>query len=107
MRELKSSGAPQIDVKKAVVELLTRKKALEEKELSLQPQVATFDRFKMEDLLKRRFFYDQSFAIYGGIAGKLSYIIYIYYRHRCYKLFWLKISNIKKGNYKELYEFVG
>lgn len=70
MRELKSSGAPQIDVKKAVVELLARKKALEEKELSLQPQVATFDRSKMEDLLKRRFFYDQSFAIYGGIAGK-------------------------------------
>jgi hypothetical protein len=29
------------------------------------------DRFKLEDLLKRRFFYDQSFAIYGGIAGKL------------------------------------
>lgn len=25
-----------------------------------------FDRGKMEDLLKQRFFYDQSFAIYGG-----------------------------------------
>ncbi|XP_026462980.1 glycine--tRNA ligase-like [Ctenocephalides felis] len=73
VRELKSSGAPQIDVKKAVVELLARKKALEEKELSLQPQVATFDRSKMEDLLKRRFFYDQSFAIYGGIAGQYDF----------------------------------
>lgn len=26
----------------------------------------TFDRVKLEDTLKRRFFYDQSFAIYGG-----------------------------------------
>ena len=25
-----------------------------------------FDRLKMEDTLKRRFFYDQSFALYGG-----------------------------------------
>ncbi|KAI1732366.1 anticodon binding domain-containing protein [Ditylenchus destructor] len=32
-----------------------------------------FDRFKLEDLLKRRFFYDQSFAIYGGIAGLYDY----------------------------------
>lgn len=27
----------------------------------------------MEVLLKRRFFYDQSFAIYGGIAGQFDY----------------------------------
>lgn len=26
----------------------------------------------MEDLLKRRFFYDQSFAIYGGVAGQFD-----------------------------------
>lgn len=26
-------------------------------------------RLKMEDLLRRRFFYDQSFAIYGGAQG--------------------------------------
>lgn len=31
------------------------------------------DRSKMEDLLKRRFFYDQSFAIYGGVAGLYDY----------------------------------
>lgn len=37
------------------------------------PQVASFDRAKMEDLLKRRFFYDQSFAIYGGIAGQYDF----------------------------------
>lgn len=65
MRSLKTSGAPDLDVKKAVVELKARKKILEDKELSLIPNV-TFDRAKMEDLLKRRFFFDQSFAIYGG-----------------------------------------
>ena len=27
----------------------------------------------MEDLLKRRFFYDQSFAIYGGITGQYDF----------------------------------
>lgn len=35
-------------------------------ELSLQPKDDIVDRAKMEDTLKRRFFYDQAFAIYGG-----------------------------------------
>lgn len=34
-------------------------------ELALQPK-DDIDRTKMEDTLKRRFFYDQAFAIYGG-----------------------------------------
>ncbi|CAG9858491.1 unnamed protein product [Phyllotreta striolata] len=72
VRQLKAEGAPIIDVKKAVVELNARKKILEDKELSLAPNV-TFDRAKMEDLLKRRFFYDQSFAIYGGITGQFDF----------------------------------
>lgn len=50
-----------------------RKKLLEDKELSLIPSAATFDRAKMEDLLKRRFFLDQSFAIYGGITGQYDF----------------------------------
>lgn len=50
-----------------------RKKKLEDKELSLTPTATTFDRAKMEDLLKRRFFYDQSFAIYGGITGQFDF----------------------------------
>ena len=29
--------------------------------------------FKMEDTLKRRFFYDQSFAIYGGVSGQYDF----------------------------------
>ncbi|XP_018325020.1 glycine--tRNA ligase [Agrilus planipennis] len=72
VRKLKADGAPAIDVKQAVVELNNRKKLLEEKELSLSPHI-TFDRAKMEDLLKRRFFYDQSFAIYGGITGQFDF----------------------------------
>ncbi len=35
-------------------------------ELALQPKDDIVDRTKMEDTLKRRFFYDQAFAIYGG-----------------------------------------
>lgn len=73
VRKLKESGAPELDVKKAVAELKTRKKVLEDKELSLCPADSTFDRVRMEDLLKRRFFYDQSFAIYGGITGQFDF----------------------------------
>ncbi|XP_050515936.1 glycine--tRNA ligase [Diabrotica virgifera virgifera] len=72
VRKLKADGAPVFDVKKAVVELQARKKLLEDKELSLAPN-QTFDRAKMEDLLKRRFFFDQSFAIYGGITGQFDF----------------------------------
>jgi len=35
-------------------------------ELALQPKDDIVDRAKMEDTLKRRFFYDHAFAIYGG-----------------------------------------
>ncbi|RZB39530.1 glycine--tRNA ligase [Asbolus verrucosus] len=73
VRKLKAEGAPVLDVKKAVTELNARKKLLEEKELSLAPNIVTFDRAKMEDLLKRRFFFDQSFAIYGGITGQFDF----------------------------------
>ncbi|KAG8244439.1 hypothetical protein J6590_022357 [Homalodisca vitripennis] len=66
VRSLKANNAPELDVKKAVAELKVRKKILEDKELELAPAI-TFDRSKMEDLLKRRFFFDQSFAIYGVI----------------------------------------
>ena len=36
MRELKEAKAPEMDVKKAVAELKTRKKTLEDKEMSLR-----------------------------------------------------------------------
>ena len=39
----------------------------------LMPKENKIDRAKMEDLLKRRFFYDQSFAIYGGVNGLYDY----------------------------------
>lgn len=73
VRKLKQDGAPEIDVKKAVNELKARKKLLEDKELELAPATSAFDRTKMEVLLKRRFFYDQSFAIYGGITGQYDF----------------------------------
>ncbi|EEB20131.1 glycyl-tRNA synthetase, putative [Pediculus humanus corporis] len=73
VRSLKAQNAPDIDIQKAVAELKARKKLLEDKEIELSPSVSTFDRSKMEDLLKRRFFYDQSFAIYGGITGQFDF----------------------------------
>lgn len=73
MRKLKADGAPELDVKKAVAELKLRKKVLEDKELSFVSDAQTFDRSRMEDLLKRRFFFDQSFAIYGGITGQYDF----------------------------------
>ncbi|KAG0413209.1 hypothetical protein HPB47_009653, partial [Ixodes persulcatus] len=42
-------------------------------ELQLAPVEAGFDRLRMEDLLRRRFFYDQSFSIYGGVAGQFDF----------------------------------
>ena len=73
VRSLKAEGATDIDVKKAVAELKSRKKVMEDKEVSLRPVQAKFDRTKMEDTLKRRFFYDQSFAIYGGVTGQFDF----------------------------------
>uniref|UniRef100_A0A3Q3DSX1 Glycine--tRNA ligase n=1 Tax=Hippocampus comes TaxID=109280 RepID=A0A3Q3DSX1_HIPCM len=66
VRQMKQDGAPDVDVTKAVAELKARKRNLEAKqELALQPKDDIVDRTKMEDTLKRRFFYDQAFAIYG------------------------------------------
>jgi len=73
VRKLKTDKATEIEVKKAVAELKHRKKTLEDKELELMPAQAKFDRSKMEDTLKRRFFYDQSFAIYGGVTGQFDF----------------------------------
>lgn len=73
VRKLKTDKATEIEVKKAVAELKHRKKYLEDKELELMPAQAKFDRTKMEDTLKRRFFYDQSFAIYGGVTGQFDF----------------------------------
>lgn len=73
VRKLKTDGAPELDIKKAVAELKLRKKLLEDKEMSLVSNTITFDRARMEDLLKRRFYLDQSFAIYGGITGQFDF----------------------------------
>ncbi|KAI6196459.1 Diadenosine tetraphosphate synthetase [Aphelenchoides besseyi] len=69
VRHLKTSGAAKNEVDRAVHELKARKKQLADKELELAPKEIFVDRIKLEDLLKRRFFYDQSFAIYGGVTG--------------------------------------
>uniref|UniRef100_H0YQ25 Glycine--tRNA ligase n=1 Tax=Taeniopygia guttata TaxID=59729 RepID=H0YQ25_TAEGU len=69
VRKLKEEKAPQVDIDRAVAELKARKRVLEAKELALQPKDDIVNRVKMEDTLKRRFFYDQAFSIYGGVSG--------------------------------------
>ncbi|CAF0851964.1 unnamed protein product [Adineta ricciae] len=61
------------DFKQAISELKLRKKALEDQITKWMPKEESIDRLKMEDLLKRRFFYDQSFSIYGGVNGLYDY----------------------------------
>lgn len=73
VRKLKENGAPELDVNRAVQELKARKNKLEQKEVELLPKEELVDRVKMEDLLKRRFFYVQSFEIYGGVTGLYDY----------------------------------
>lgn len=72
VRSLKESGAPEVDITNAVRELKALKKKLEDEEIALRPKDPVFERTKLEDLLKRRFFYDNSFAIYGGISGQFD-----------------------------------
>ncbi|VDN99603.1 unnamed protein product [Rodentolepis nana] len=73
VRRLKAEKASDLDIKRAVTELKALKKILEEKELELTSQDHKIDRSKLEDLLKQKFIYDQSFSIYGGIQGLYDY----------------------------------
>ncbi len=66
VRRLKADKADDVQVKRAVTELKARKKVLEDKELELTKSDHKIDRSKLEDLLKQKFVYDQSFSIYGG-----------------------------------------
>ncbi|KAL3311426.1 hypothetical protein Ciccas_009993 [Cichlidogyrus casuarinus] len=69
VRKLKSEQADEYEIKKAVTDLKACKHQLEEKEAELAPKNPVFDRTKLEDLLKQRFFFDHSFSIYGGVQG--------------------------------------
>jgi len=42
-------------------------------ELCTESEGNMIDRSKLEDLLKQRFFYDQAFSIYQGVAGLFDY----------------------------------
>ncbi|XP_067928852.1 glycine--tRNA ligase-like isoform X2 [Watersipora subatra] len=73
VRKLKEEKADPVTIKAAVTELKARIKSLELKVLELEPKEEKFDRLKMEDLLKQKFFYDISFSIYGGVAGQYDF----------------------------------
>lgn len=73
VRKLKAGNAPAPDLEVAIKELKVRKKAFETKEKEMAPKQEKFERSKLEDLLKRRFFFVPSFEIYGGVAGLYDY----------------------------------
>lgn len=73
VRSLKENNAPKNDVDAAVRLLKEKKKILEAKEASLVPKDSFVDKTRLEDVLKRRFFYDLSFSIYGGVSGLFDY----------------------------------
>jgi len=73
VRKLKENNAPKVDVDTAVRALKEKKKVLELKEASLVPKESFVDKSRLEDVLKRRFFFDLSFSIYGGVSGLYDY----------------------------------
>lgn len=73
VRSLKAQNAPKVDIDTAVRMLKEKKRILEAKEASLVPKDSFVDKSRLEDVLKRRFFYDLSFSIYGGVSGLFDY----------------------------------
>ena len=73
VRRLKEAKAPQQDINAAVRLLIEKKNCLESKESSLMPKDSFVDKTRLEDVLKRRFFFDLSFSIYGGVSGLFDY----------------------------------
>lgn len=73
VRSLKQSNAPKAELDQAIKVLNEKKRILESKEESLCPKNSFVDRSRLEDTLKRRFFFDNSFSIYGGVAGLFDY----------------------------------
>ena len=66
VRRMKEGACPKLELQAALAELKVRKKALEQQEAKLIPKEKKFDRSGLEDLVKRRFIYAQSFSLYGG-----------------------------------------
>lgn len=69
VRKLKESGPSPDELATALAELKIRKSALSSAEKEQAARNPKVDRAKFENLMKRRFFYGASFALYGGVAG--------------------------------------
>ena len=63
----------QTELAQSVSLLRGRQKELQEAEMRMRPQQAHFDRTKLEQMLKRRFFYASSFPLYPSVAGLFDY----------------------------------
>lgn len=63
----------QTELTQCVSQLRAKQKELQEAELKVRPQQSNFSRTKLEQLLKRRFFYAPSFPLYPSVAGLFDY----------------------------------
>lgn len=63
---MKSEGRPNQDLQPVIAELKKMKAELTKRENELTPPEDKLDRAKLEDTLKRRFFYNLAFSLYGG-----------------------------------------
>ncbi|KAI6652749.1 Glycine--tRNA ligase isoform X2 [Oopsacas minuta] len=72
-----ATGATKLDLQteftQCVSKLRAKQKELQEAELKMRPKQSHFDRSKLEQLLKRRFFYASSFPLYPSVAGLFDY----------------------------------
>ena len=63
---MKSEGRPTQELQPVIAKLKEKKAELVKRENELTPPEEKLDRPKLEDLLKRRYFYTLAFSLYGG-----------------------------------------
>uniref|UniRef100_A0A1I8GBV7 glycine--tRNA ligase n=1 Tax=Macrostomum lignano TaxID=282301 RepID=A0A1I8GBV7_9PLAT len=68
-RLIKEATTSSEELDKAVIKLKNKKQLLEAKLQELSSSIPQVNKVKLDDLIKQRFYYDQSFSIYGGVTG--------------------------------------
>ncbi|PAA89993.1 hypothetical protein BOX15_Mlig020212g1 [Macrostomum lignano] len=68
-RLIKEATTSSEELDKAVIKLKNKKQLLKAKLQELSSPIPQVNKVKLDDLIKQRFYYDQSFSIYGGVAG--------------------------------------
>ncbi|RXG60654.1 Glycine--tRNA ligase [Armadillidium vulgare] len=72
VRQLKLSSTSSSAIKEAIDVLLQHKMDLEKLSSEFSRSVS-LDKSNMNDLIKRRFYFDSAFRVYGGVSGQYDY----------------------------------